>query len=67
MMSATSRTPDLTLLVAGDPDQLTGSYVYDARIVEALRERDWTIEVEGLAGRFPDARSAGKRESRKHP
>ncbi|WP_304526121.1 glycosyltransferase family 4 protein [Halomonas sp. I5-271120] len=53
MMSAASRTPALTLLVAGDPDQLTGSYVYDARIAEALRERGWEVVVEGLAGRFP--------------
>lgn len=53
MISAASHIPTMTLLVAGDPDQLTGSYVYDARIVEALRERGWTIAVEGLAGRFP--------------
>lgn len=53
MMSATSRPPDLTLLVAGDPEQRTGSHVYDARIAEALRQRDWDVEVEGLAGRFP--------------
>ncbi|MAX32680.1 MAG: glycosyl transferase family 1 [Halomonadaceae bacterium] len=52
-MSATSRPPDLTLLVAGDPEQRTGSHVYDARIAEALRQRDWDVVVEGLAGRFP--------------
>ena len=44
----------LTLIVAGDPDQLTGGYVYDARIVEALRQRDWQVRVIGLEGRFPE-------------
>ncbi|WP_148254469.1 glycosyltransferase family 4 protein [Aidingimonas lacisalsi] len=50
---------DLTLIVAGDPGQLTGGYVYDARIVEALRADGWQIEVIGLEGRFPavDARA----------
>ena len=45
---------DLTLLVAGDPDQLTGGYVYDARIVAALRARGWKVAVQGLDGRFPE-------------
>ncbi|ASK19545.1 glycosyltransferase [Halomonas sp. N3-2A] len=45
----------LTLIVAGDPDQRTGGYIYDAHIVAALRERGLTINVVGLAGRFPDA------------
>lgn len=43
----------LTLIVAGDPDQLTGGYVYDARIVAALRARGHRVEVVGLPGRFP--------------
>ncbi len=43
----------LTLIVAGDPDQLTGGYVYDARMVAALRARGRAVEVIGLAGRFP--------------
>jgi len=47
-------TPDLCLIVAGDPGQLTGGYVYDAHIVEALEKRGWRVQVVGLAGRFPD-------------
>ncbi|SDK96738.1 Glycosyltransferase involved in cell wall bisynthesis [Franzmannia pantelleriensis] len=47
-------TPDLCLIVAGDPGQLTGGYVYDAHIVEALEKRGWWVQVVGLAGRFPD-------------
>ncbi|MCL5425184.1 MAG: glycosyltransferase [Gammaproteobacteria bacterium] len=44
-----------TLLVAGDPAQRTGGYLYDAHIVSALRDQGWDIDVIGLAGRFPDA------------
>ena len=45
---------DLTLIVAGDPQQLTGGYLYDARIVEALRRQGWAVNVVGLEGRFPE-------------
>lgn len=50
----------LSLLVAGDPGQLTGGYVYDARVVAALREQGWQVTVIGLEGRFPepDAKAA---------
>ena len=44
-----------TLLVAGSPDQRTGGYLYDARIVSHLREQGWEVDVIGLEGRFPDA------------
>lgn len=45
---------DFTLIVAGDPGQLTGGYVYDARIVQSLRDTGWEIDVIGLEGRFPE-------------
>ncbi|WP_251978606.1 glycosyltransferase family 4 protein [Salinicola avicenniae] len=45
---------EVTLIVAGDPGQLTGGYVYDAHITEALREQGWTVDVVGLDGRFPE-------------
>ncbi len=51
----------LTLLVAGDPGQLTGGYLYDARIVEALRARGCGVEVVGLEGRFPDPDAHARR------
>ncbi|MCK0744168.1 glycosyltransferase family 4 protein [Chromohalobacter nigrandesensis] len=44
----------VTLIVAGNPAQLTGGYVYDARVVAALREHGWPVEVIGLEGRFPE-------------
>lgn len=45
--------PDLVLIVAGDPDQKTGGYLYDARMVAELRRQAWRVEVVGLQGRFP--------------
>lgn len=43
-----------SFIVAGDPDQLTGGYIYDARIVAALRALGWRVELVGLRGRFPN-------------
>ncbi|MFB1031266.1 MAG: glycosyltransferase family 4 protein, partial [Thauera sp.] len=45
----------LDFIVPGDPTQRTGGYLYDARIVEELRRRGWSVDVHGLPGRFPDA------------
>lgn len=42
-----------SFIVAGDPAQLTGGYIYDARIVAALRALGWRVELVGLGGRFP--------------
>ncbi|GEN28372.1 hypothetical protein HVA01_20180 [Halovibrio variabilis] len=44
-----------SLIVAGDPGQRTGGYLYDAHIVSALREQGFDIDVVGLDGEFPDA------------
>ena len=41
------------LIVAGDPQQLTGGYRYDAHIVDELRAQGREIRVHGLDGRFP--------------
>ena len=43
------------LLVAGDPEQYTGGYIYDARIGEALTRAGRPVETTGLEGCFPDA------------
>lgn len=60
-MSATSdRT--VTLIVAGDPDQLTGGYIYDGRIADALRALGWSVHVVSLAGRFPEADDRARAE-----
>jgi len=48
-------TPDgLHVVVPGPLDQLTGGYVYDARMVAGLRELGWRVQVHSLAGRFPE-------------
>ncbi len=45
----------LTLIVPGNPDQRTGGYLYDRRIVEELRRLGRSVDVVGLDGRFPIA------------
>lgn len=50
----------LTWIVPGDPDQRTGGYLYDARIVAELRKLGWQVSVIGLAGRFPDPDSSAR-------
>ncbi|GAB3685587.1 glycosyltransferase family 4 protein [Salinisphaera aquimarina] len=45
---------EAVLIVAGDPHQLTGGYLYDAHIVDGLRERGHSIRVVGLDGTFPE-------------
>jgi glycosyltransferase involved in cell wall biosynthesis len=42
-------------VVAGNPEQYTGGYRYDALIVAGLRELGSTVAVNGLPGRFPVA------------
>jgi glycosyltransferase involved in cell wall biosynthesis len=42
-------------VVPGPLDQLTGGYVYDARMVDGLRGLGWDVRVHELDGRFPDA------------
>lgn len=43
----------LSFIVPGDPDQRTGGYLFDARIVSELRAGGWRVNVTGLEGRFP--------------
>lgn len=48
-------TADLHVVVPGPLEQLTGGYVYDARMVAGLTSLGWSVRVHNLAGRFPDA------------
>jgi glycosyltransferase involved in cell wall biosynthesis len=43
----------LRLLLPGDPLTATGGYLYDRRIVAALRELGWRVEVISLDDSFP--------------
>jgi glycosyltransferase involved in cell wall biosynthesis len=45
--------PGCSFVVAGSPAQLTGGYLYDARIAAGLRERGWRVATHGLEGCFP--------------
>jgi glycosyltransferase involved in cell wall biosynthesis len=40
-------------VVPGNIDSRTGGYIYDRRMVDGLRARDWSIEVRSLDGTFP--------------
>jgi glycosyltransferase involved in cell wall biosynthesis len=55
------RTRRALLLVAGNPEQYTGGYLYDARIAAGIAEFGWQIEIIGLAGRFPEADQTARR------
>ncbi len=46
--------PELHFVVPGSPDQRTGGYLYDARIVEGLRRRGWAISVHSLGAGAPN-------------
>lgn len=43
----------IVFIVPGDPNQRTGGYLYDARMVEALKKAGHEVQVVGLAGQFP--------------
>jgi glycosyltransferase involved in cell wall biosynthesis len=43
------------VIVPGALDQLTGGYLFDKRLVEGIRALGRTVEVNELAGRFPEA------------
>ena len=44
----------LHFVLCGDPDTLTGGYVYDRRIIEGLRAMGWAVQRHVLPGGFPD-------------
>jgi len=43
----------IIFIVPGDPNQRTGGYLYDARMVEALKKAGHAVQVVGLDGLFP--------------
>lgn len=46
-------TRSVVLVVPGDLDSRTGGYIYDRRIVDGLRAKGWTVDVQMLDGSFP--------------
>lgn len=51
----------LHFVVPGPLEQRTGGYLYDARMVEGLRARGWTVRVHNLDGAFPDGDATARR------
>lgn len=45
--------PDLSFVLPGDPETLTGGYLYDQTICQGLRERGWRVDIVRLADAFP--------------
>ncbi len=52
---------DLTVLVPGSLERLTGGTLYDKRMVRGLRALGWTVDVHEIAGTFPDGDDAARR------
>lgn len=50
---ARGAAPAVALLLPGDIDTPTGGYLYDRRMVQELRARDWRVEVVALDSSFP--------------
>ena len=59
-----SGDPALDLLLPGDPQTLTGGYIYDRRIVRGLGTLGWRVTVHALDHSFPFPTSAALDEAR---
>jgi glycosyltransferase involved in cell wall biosynthesis len=46
--------PELSLMVPGDPDTITGGYAYDRALVVALCRQGWSARLSPLPADFPD-------------
>jgi glycosyltransferase involved in cell wall biosynthesis len=51
----------LHFVIPGPLEQLTGGYIYDAHMVDGLRQLGWSVRVHNLEGRFPDVDAVGRR------
>lgn len=51
----TVATRTLHIVVPGDPESVSGGYVYNRRIAAELEEFGWRVTMTGLKGRFPEA------------
>lgn len=51
----------IAFIVPGALDQLTGGYLFDRRVVDALRARGRAVTVHELRGRFPEADAVARR------
>ncbi len=54
-------TLELDFVIPGPLEQLTGGYVYAARMVAGLGDLGWKVRVHDLPGRFPDPDPVARR------
>lgn len=45
---------ELSLMVPGDPETITGGYIYDRALVEGLCRQGWSVRICSLADDFPE-------------
>jgi glycosyltransferase involved in cell wall biosynthesis len=55
--------PALVLVIPGTLDTPTGGYVYDRRIVAALRDRGWSVTVSQIDASFPYPTDDARRDA----
>jgi glycosyltransferase involved in cell wall biosynthesis len=53
LTSDVSTRPALEFLLPGDPQTLTGGYIYDRRILEGLAALGWQVRLHALDASFP--------------
>jgi glycosyltransferase involved in cell wall biosynthesis len=52
-----------TVIIPGDLASLTGGYGYDRRIIDELRARGWSIDIESLDASFPQPTVEARRHA----
>jgi glycosyltransferase involved in cell wall biosynthesis len=62
-MNRTSSLPEVWFAVPGDPETLTGGYIYAKRLSQALEARGWRVHRMALPAGFPDPSPADLAET----
>lgn len=57
--------PEVWFAVPGDPETLTGGYIYAKRLTAALRARGWTVHALPLPGGFPNPTADDQAEAQR--
>ena len=57
--------PDVWFAVPGDPESLTGGYIYAKRLTQALQDHGWQVHHIALPAGFPNPSAADLAETRR--